>query len=308
MVNVLAGPNRFVLRRELTRRKSEFIDKNGDLAVETFDGEEAEFEKIMSATQSVSLFTPTKMVIVNELSSNKQAADRIEELITSTPENTELIVVEPKPDKRSSYYKSLKSLGNIEEFKELSEEDLAKWLSSEAGKENAQLSYRDAFYLVHRVGANQVLLSNELRKLIDYSPQINKQKIDELTVEKPQNKVFELLEAAFSGQTKKTLQIYDRLRIGGSQPPVILSMISWQLHLLAIVILSKGKPAQEIADDTGTKLFSIRKSQAIAERLDQQTIKSMISGLAKADVQIKTSRVDSDEVLRSVLTRLTISC
>ncbi len=71
---------------------------------------------------------------------------------------------------------------------------------------------KDAKYLVMRVGANQQTLSNELAKLLSYDKAITRQTIDLLTEQTPQSTIFELLDAAFAGNSKKAMELYAEQR------------------------------------------------------------------------------------------------
>lgn len=307
MISVLVGPNRFALQRSLQKTKSDFVNKYGDIAIETIDADEADLDTIQSTVRAVSLFTPVKMVIVKSLSSNKQAAEKIEEIIDSTPDESQLIVVEPQPDKRSAYYKTLKKRIEISEFLEPNEIELERWLVREAKFKNAVLSSSDARYLIARVGAKQGKLHSELTKLIDYNPQISRDDIDEVTEPNPENSVFELLEAAFGGNTDRTLEIYENLRASGNQPQMILAMLAWQMHQVLLVAASGGRSIDEVAAASGAKPFTLQKSRRIAQRLQPQNIKSILKNLLTLDRKMKTQTIDADDALKNVLVRIATS-
>src|SRR4051812_34103675 len=107
MIVILTGSNSFLLRAELQRRVAAFVAEYGDMGLERLDGEEAEYARIQEALQSLPFLADKKMVVLTSGSSNKQFAEKAEELLKELPETTELIIVEPKLDKRSGYYKFL---------------------------------------------------------------------------------------------------------------------------------------------------------------------------------------------------------
>jgi DNA polymerase III delta subunit len=307
MIKVLVGPNRFALQKSLQKSKSEFAKKHGDLAIESFDAEEVELDVIQEALKSISLFTPQKMVVVHSLSANKQATENIEKIINSTPEHTEFLVVEPKPDKRSTYYKALKNHTDLQEFSELDEHQLVDWLTSEAKSLGGDLSRADAQYFIKRVGARQGKLYHELLKLIDYNQRINRETIDLLTEENPENTVFELLDAAFAGHLSRTLQLYENLRKSDVQPPMIIGMLAWQMHLVALTAAAGDRSIGQIAKESGAKPYALQKSQRLAKIMGAHQIKSILADLESLDLKLKTESIDADAALKNLFSKIAIS-
>lgn len=300
MVRTFTGNNSYTLKNELRELKRKFVDEYGDLSLEIIDGEEASYEQIKDAVSSVPFLAEKKLVVVYEPGKSKDIAEKIEELFDITEFGNDLIIVEPKPDKRSSYYKTLKKNSEMVEFKELDERELANWLVSEAGKDSG-LEYRDAYYLVQRVGNNQELISNELKKLVDYGQKISREIIDKLTEPSPQTTIFNLLDSAFSGDLKKALEIYDEQRTQGEEPIKIFAMLVWQMHLVALVDSAKGRPDSEIMQASGLKPFTLNKSRSIARSMGRERIKKVLSEMVELDRTLKTTSVDADEALKSLL-------
>ena len=169
MVVTLTGTNKFVLQTALAALTAEFIREQGEIAVERLDGEEATFDRLRESLQSTPFLANKKMVILHNGSANKQFVEQAEKLLTELPETTEAVLVEPKLDKRSSYYKFLKKSSELRDFTELDENGLAQWLVESAQAREGRLSISDARYLAERVGLDQQLLDNELDKLLLYS-------------------------------------------------------------------------------------------------------------------------------------------
>src|SRR6185312_15650684 len=128
MVAVFTGENGFALKAALDARVSAFIAEHGDIAVERLDGEDASFERLQESLQSLPFLASRKLVILRNPGLNKQFSEQVESLAHGLPETTDVIIVEAKPDKRSTYYKLLKKLTDLHEFPELDENGLARWL------------------------------------------------------------------------------------------------------------------------------------------------------------------------------------
>jgi DNA polymerase-3 subunit delta len=215
-----------------------------------------------------------------------------------------VIFYEPLPDKRTGYFKVLKSKSQLEEFDELDQRGLAAWLAEQAKKQGGQLSLGDANYLVERVGASQELLASELEKLLIYDAEISRESIDLLTVKTPQSKVFDLLDAAFGGNKKRALELYAEQRAQKVEPQFIMGMIAWQLELIALAHLGRGKTAIQIAKDAGVSPYPVQKAQRLADKLDRQKLTEMINTAAEFDYKSKTVTFDLDEALKTYIVTL----
>ena len=108
MIITLTGENSFGLQAELRRLTGAFIAEHGDLALERLDGQEAEFERMRESLASLPFLAARKMVVLRSPSANKQFTEKAEQLFTEIPDTTDTVIIEPKLDKRLSYYKLLK--------------------------------------------------------------------------------------------------------------------------------------------------------------------------------------------------------
>jgi DNA polymerase III subunit delta len=304
MVITLSGSNLFALRRRLNELVNSFVKEHGDLALERIDATEVDVQLILDALQNLPFLATKKMVVVRGLSQNKQAAEKIEQIISAAGEDTALILYEPVIDKRTAFYKTLKSKTLAEEFNEMDAHGLAKWLVDEAISRGGELTLADANYLVDRAGTDQAMVSNELDKLIIYNPKITRENIDLLTDPLPQSKVFELLDAAFSGRKRRALELYEEQRAQKIEPQAILAMIAWQLQLLALTKYADGKSTATIAKDVGMNPYPISKAANLAHKLDEEKFNKMVNFAYEIDLKSKTTALDLDEALKTYITTL----
>lgn len=301
MITTLSGPNSLMLRAELNRLVADFVAKHGQMAVEKIDCEEVEFERITEAIQSLPFLASEKLVVLHRPGTHKQFAESLESLVESTFSSTSVIIVEPKPDKRGRYFKLLQQKTELKQFNEMDARDLPRWVMEHTKLSGGSISSGDALYLVNRVGPNQLMLSNEIDKLITYDHQINRHNIDLLTEEAPQSTIFQLLDAAFAGNPKRVLKLYREQRLLKVEPLQIVAMLAWQLHILAIIKTAGGGSQQDIANEAGISPFVLQKSNAIAQKLSMQKLKEMVHELLELDVKLKSTAIDADEALKYYL-------
>jgi DNA polymerase-3 subunit delta len=306
MVITVTGENVHGWQAELSRLVDAFVKEHGDVALERLDGEDATFERMREALNSLPFLASKKMVVLRAPSANKQFAEQAEQLLADVPESTDVVIVEPKLDKRLSYYKLLKKVTEFKEYKGLDGEGLAKWLVHEAKDLGGAISTSDARYLVERVGAEQQLVSNELDKLIIYNPKVTRETINLLTEPTPQSTIFELLEAAFAGNRKRTLELYGEQRALKVEPQQIVAMLTWQLHIVALIKAGGERSPDQIAKDAKLSPYVVKKSVNIARRLSLQDLKDHIDRLLNIDIKSKTTTYDIDEALQHFLLKLSV--
>lgn len=304
MIQTLTGVNTYLLQTELKNLVSEFVKTSGDMGLEKLDGEELEYDRIRESLESLPFLASRKLVVLRSPSANKQFVENAEKLLTNLPESTDVIIIEPKLDKRSSYYKFLQKNTDYTEFKELDEFGLSKWLVEQAKAKGGSINQLDAKYLINRVGLNQQLLYQELKKLLDYNPNIDKPTIDLLTEPTPQSTIFELLNAAFAGQKQRLLRLYEEQKSLKVEPQAIIALLAWQLHVLALVKTAGDRSDGEIASEAKINPYVVRNSRVLASNVTLKDIKQSINDLVKLDQSIKTSVIDADDALQAYLLKL----
>jgi len=301
MINVIIGTNAYKTSRHLNQLIKEFKAKHGALAIERIDCEEADLPQIIAAVSSQSLLAEDKMVVLKNLVLNKLASEAIEQITSSINETTQVIIYDQTTDKRTQYYKALKKLKSFNEYSNQDQNDLPKWLTSEAKKMEAELSIADANYLISRVGANQQLLAMELEKLAIYNAKINRETIALLTTETPQSKVFDLLDAAFAGNKQRALKLYAQQRTQRVEPQEIMGMLAWQLRLLAAIELGAASSVDKIAKDLGLSTYPLSKAKALASKMLRGKVAQLINDAALIDKKAKTSSIDLNEALKTYI-------
>jgi DNA polymerase-3 subunit delta len=298
----LVGSNGFTLRQYLRDLTSKFAAEYGPFSLEHIDCQETDLEHLKDSLLSSPFLSPKKMLILHSPSKLTNDPDQLEQLFNQVPDDTEVIFVDPKIDKRTSLYKMLKKTTDFKQFDPLSTPQSVNWLVKEAKQRQADLSASTASYLIERVGANQDLLYNELKKLVLYNQKIDNDLVDLLTEPNPQSSIFELLDAALSGQTKRSLKLYREQRQLKIEPQYIIAMLTWQLHILALV--KSAKDTKQLEQFTKLSPYTISKSSRLARDINMTQLKSMVGNLLKLDTSLKSKKIEADEALEYYLLTL----
>jgi DNA polymerase-3 subunit delta len=305
MIATFSGTNAFALRAELAAVTDKFVKEYGDFALERLDGDESSYEQILGAIESLPFLATRKMVQVENLSLNKIAAELLDQLIDRAGDTTDLVIVESKLDKRGSFYKQLQKLTDFKDFSEMDESSLAGWLVNAAKQQGGMLGRPDAGYLVQRVGVNQLRLSNELQKLVQYNPKVNRASIDLLTAESTRTTIFNLIDSVFSGNVRQALNIYDEQRKQRIEPQAIHGMLVWQMHAVAVAVsMPAGADSHAVAKESGLSPYVLQKSQSIARKMGRQRVIEFMQLLRDIDYRGKREPLDYDEALQYAIISL----
>lgn len=304
MVYTITGANSFLLQAALHKRVQQFVAEHGDFGLDRIDGEEASYDRIRESLESMPFLASKKMVVLRAPSANKQFVENAEKLLGAVGADTDVLMLEPKLDKRLSYYKYLKKHTEYQEYAELDENGLIKWLVMQAQEQGASLSSADARFMVDRIGANQQRLSHELAKLVTYDASITRTTVMLLVEPTPQSTIFELLDAAFAGKTARALALYDEQRGSGVEAQRIIAMLGWQLHILATVKMAGDRDPALVAKEAKLNPFVVRKTNGIARTLSVSSLKALVHAALQLDLRLKSSAIDADEAAKLFIMQL----
>jgi DNA polymerase III delta subunit len=284
MIRVLTGENTFEIDRALQAIISGF-----DGTSERFDGLDLELRQLPDLLMGVSLFASKRLVIISGLSENKSTWAVFGDWLGRVSDDIQLVLIEPKLDKRTVTYKELKKLADISEFNLWSDRDHAKaasWLIDESKKLGLAIDAKQARLIVRRVGINQWALFRAIEKLA-LLEEVTVSAIEDVIDANPTESVFGLLEAALSD---------DRVRLSGMLAVLeqtedafrLLALLSSQVFQMAAAAVAGDDDS--IVKDFGVHPYVASRLSAGAKDLGRGGARKLINIFAKADDDIKLSR------------------
>ena len=286
MITLLTGPNSYMTAQRLRERVDAF-----DGEAEAYDAAELETRRLPDLFMGATLFAANRLVIIRGATQNKTLWGELEQWIERVPAETDIVLVEPSPDKRTKTYKLLQKHGTVHEHSELSDAELQNWLQTHARSNGAELSSDIVRYLIAYVGHDQWRLRSELDKLLLSEKSITRELIQDITEPYPEATAFELLDSVFSGKEERIHQLLALLR-EREDPYQFFGLLSSQvLALLAIASAGSRRP-DEVAREMGLHPFVVRKLSTVARTLGKARIEKLIERLAHADERIKTRGIE----------------
>lgn len=296
MITVLTGENTFELQRAL-----EALVRGFSGTPERVDGSDLELRHVPDLLMGVTLFAPERLVIIKGLSGNSMLWAEFGDWLSRISEAVHVVLVEPKLDKRTKTYKTLKDQADLREFalwKEGDTRTAEQWVSEEADARAIRLDSSSIRALVAWVGTDQWQLHFALEKLAvldNVTPDLIRDVIEAT----PTESVFYVFEAALKGDRATLHRLLSTLEHSedGFRLFGLLANQAYQLAALAVA----DQPASEVARALGVHPYALSKLQPYADRLGRAGARRVVRQLADADHRLKTGNDDVWLVLETAL-------
>lgn len=300
MIYLYTGENDFELTRQLKQARRNFAGTS-----ERYDGAELTGEQLADIFAGQTLFSVTRMVIIDTPSACSELWQNLEMWLARVSSDTDLILIESKPDKRTAAYKWLKKHVDVEEFTPMTDRDTNKllaWMEAYASARNVSLTSAQARRLVHRSGVNQWALAHAIDKL-SLVEKVTDEWIDKVVEQSPVESVFALFETALGGDVKRLSEIVTDLR-KTEDPYRVFGLVNSQLIQLVALVYGDGD-VNKVASDTGAKSsYPLQKLAPYAQRLTKQKAAELLDIFAKADTRLKSTDADPWLLLEASLIRI----
>jgi len=103
MITLLSGDNTFEIEQELVA-----IVRDFDGIAERIDGAELELRQLPDLMMGGTLFADKRLIVIKNLSENKAVWPYFGDWIARISDDISIVLVESRPDKRTTTYKELK--------------------------------------------------------------------------------------------------------------------------------------------------------------------------------------------------------
>lgn len=296
MIELLTGENDFELKRAVNQRRSEFEGE-----AELLDGTQLSMKDLPDIFSGQTLFSSKRLIVISGASENGDIWPAIPEWGTKATNDTTVLLLEPKPDKRTSTYKWLKKNATVHEFPAWSERDTGKaeeWLRFAAKQQGSELTHAVARLIVSRVGTDQWELGHALDKLL-LSGATDEASASELFEPRTEENVFELFETALRGDSTGIIRMIKTLRLSEEAYRVFGLLSGQAFQLAALVYATEGD--RNVASDFAVSPYALNKLRPYASSMSTTRLIAIVGAFAKSDERLKTSQVDPWLVIEHTL-------
>lgn len=285
MIYLLTGDNTFELERRLKDLTASF---DGD--VERVDGEELSVDALPDLLSGVTLFSSSRLVVIKDAGKNKALWIALGDWFEKGVSN-DLVLVETRPDKRTKPYKWLEKNADVTVCKELQPFEAVRWVQAEAKARGLAMPGTLAEFFVDYVGTDQWRLDGELAKVALSGKELSEDAIRNIVEPTPQATSFELLDAAFRGQTSEMERLFETVS-RDEDPYMFFGLLAGQVYALALIQTGKGARVDDIAKSTGVHPFVLRKVTGLAQNMTGASLQTVTSRLAELDSNMKSRPVE----------------
>lgn len=302
MLILLYGEDTFRSHQKLNEIIKEYQAKHKTgLNLERFREEDLELEKIKTKIEAVSMFNEKKLLILENIFKNQNFSEKFftyakENKLKTNPEVIAVIYQEGK------VLAGIKSKVNlVQEFKPLTNSDLANWLKKEISKNKCQINSEAVKRLIAYVSNDLWRMNNEIGKLVSYrlGGLIAEADVDLLVRAKIDVNIFKTLDALASRNKKIALKLLHEHLSEGENPIYLLTMFIYQMRNLIRLkdLVERGTPYQALAQKTKLHPFVIKKSWPSLQKFSLDQLKKIYQRLLEIDLGIKTGRFDGPTAL-----------
>ncbi len=295
MITLLTGENDFEVREALKQIVASF---NG--TAERFDGSDLTLAQLPDILMGVSLFASERLVIIDTISANSSLWEKLPDWLPRIADGIHVVLIEPKPDKRTTGYKTLKAAADVKEFAAWTDRDQSKaeqWLTQRAVQHAVKLDARQVRYIVQRVGVNQWQLASAL-ELLSLLDTITPEQIDAIIPASLSENVFQLFEVALQGNTRQVSRMIEVLSLQEDAYALFALLSSQALTLAAVTFKEEGR---DPVKDFAIHPFVASKLSSHGAKLGGAKVARIVELFAKADADLKRSRGEPWVVLEKLL-------
>ncbi len=208
----------------------------------------------------------------------------------------------------NSLLKLLKKSGKSQEFKLLEGQNLKNWIKKEFKRYDAKTESLVIEKLINFLGNDSWQLSNEIKKLATYKKNqiIQARDVELLVKPKIDVDIFKTIDAIAEKNKKQALSLLHKHLEKGDSPLYLLSMINFQFRNLIQIksLVEKNCTYQNIQKSTKLHPYVVKKSLWQIRKFSFPELKKIYQKIFKADINIKTGRIDPETALDLLITEI----
>lgn len=294
------GEDSYSSLQKLKFWKQEFAKKYGEDAIEEIESKTLNPADFTTNIQAAPFLSEKRLVVVKDflLQSDPEEQKQLSEGLDKTIEECIIVFYENEiPDKRTSLFKKISQIGQLEEFPLLSPQELLKWILSEAKIKNIKINTEEAVYLSQHAIPDLWTINNELEKLKFFanSATVSKEMIDAVCIPSLVSSIFKLTDAIAQKDLKQSLKTFAILRESGEDLIRIFFMIARHFRILIQVheMLEKKESSFSITKKLKQHPFVIQKTSSQSKNFSREKLENIHKKLLEIDTKNKTGIIKS---------------
>ncbi len=226
--------------------------------------------------------------------------EALKEYLGAPSPSAVLVLCAEKLDGRTAAVKAISRVGAAVDCSRIRWQDARDWVNAEARRMGRTLTPRAASALVEAVGPNVAGLRQELEKLILYAGEestIEERDVEAVVPGSRARSIFELSDAIARADAGEAMRLGEQMLLRGERLEGIVAFLAnrtrmlWQTRRL----LDAGTARGDVAKALGVPDFVAGRAMESARKLPDGWFQRRMRLLAEADVELKTTSIQSRE-------------
>lgn len=308
------GEEEYLVEKEIMQIIQQMYDASGGEPERvSVDADELDAAGLARALEFSPLFALNRVVIIRRpgwLDKSNRKTKKIDDICRVLSDSFEqgegqtIIITAIEHNAANPAVKLLDKKAQVIHCQHPDSKQLSRWISDEFKRRHRKAS-PSALALLSKSGLDMFYLQNLIEKLCLLTDHdVTEKEVQEQFILKQDINVFKLIDTLMNRDLSGTMRAYTQLLVQGEHPGLLFYMIVRQFSLLAQVKChrEKGLMANQIADITGQKEFSVRKMMDKSNKFTHEEFKEVFALLLEADISFKTSGKNPDIVMELLIT------
>jgi|TARA_B100001750_G_C15487246_1_gene589046 DNA polymerase-3 subunit delta len=232
--------------------------------------------------------------------------------IRDMPPSTILIFIDGMLKQNNPMLSQLRQYSTVQHYPPLYGGKLSEWIQERAKTKGTSIDVEACKMLIQHIGGDLRSLDTELEKLALYALNrtINENDVKLLVPEITEANIFVTVDAILEGNASKSLQLLNKLWLGGLNISYVQSMIARQLRLIALSkdMIERGATLSGIQQTLGIKAeFVIRKTVDQARKSSWSKLEFLYMALLNMDLSIKKGLIEDNIALELLVAQSSIT-
>jgi DNA polymerase III subunit delta len=307
------GKERHLVEQLIARLRAALLE--GPMAAFNFRrarAAETSGAEISAEARGVPMLAKHRLVVVDEadkLTPDDWAA--LEAYLASPNPDATVVFAAEKFDLRRAAFSRANKRGELHTAEPISEKGLPAFVRRTAAAKNVPLAPGADVAVAGAVGADAAAIDDALERLSLYAGKgstVREEDVAEVVTAVRQRSVFDLVDAIGARRRAEAVALLSRLLAAREEPLRLLALLARHYRqLLAARIASHGGGGEgEVASRLGVPPFVARKILAQSGRFSGAELESALARIARADLELKSSRRPAKLVLEEAVFQLAL--
>ena len=303
MIYFYFGEDDFGIKQHVDAIKIKFADKYGAESITKINASNVDPQKLIAEIVNINLFAPRRLIILSGVSENKAAWQMLGDNLSRVSDETELVIIEPSPDKRTKAFKELQKNAKIREFSLPKNRDLVDFVLRKSADNKVEIKRDAVDELILFTGGNPWRISSEITKFKLLDKVVTVEIIQSLVEPELEASAYKLLDDLLSGKREDALLELTKLR-QIEKPDRFLGLLASQIFSLAVLVNAKDIPNSKLASEFGINPYILGKLSVTANRTSQKEVKRMAKIIAETDNKMKSSGIEPWTLIELAISKI----